>query len=65
MALFIHFEVEVICVGLLIFNEMPLTLAEHEDSKPQIPWTLSVNDPEPVLFSPHPHIVMSPNCLLL
>jgi len=54
-----HFEIEVICVGLLIFIEMPFSFAEHQDSKPQIPWTVSV------LFTANPHIEMSPYCLLL
>jgi len=50
--MFIHFEIQVIYVGILIFIEMPLSLAEHQVSKPQIPWTVSIKDPEPVLFTP-------------
>ena len=44
---FVDFEVHMICVGLLIFTEMSISLAESEDSKPQIPWIASVKDSEP------------------
>lgn len=45
MVMFVHFEVEVILIKLLIISEMPLSVTEHEDSKPLIPWNVVVKDP--------------------
>ena len=59
MVIFVHFEVEVICVRLLIISEMPFSVTEHEDSKPLIPWTIAVKDPEPVLSTSNVSILLA------